>query len=115
MRGSRQSSRRQPARQLRTTQVAIRDPLILHIDRRLSVAREGFAARKHENADSAVRAPATEGMSNGSDDLGGEPDIALFRSAHSQYHGGTFAGRRRRWKFLAFLLCRSWWPQLRVW
>jgi hypothetical protein len=55
------------------------------------------------------------GRSNGNDDVGGEPDIALFRSAQSQYHGGTFAGRRRRWKFLAFLLCRSWWPQLRLW
>src|SRR3954463_2003570 len=54
-----------------------------------------------------------EGATN--DDVGGEPDIALFRSAQSQYHGGTFAGRRRRWKFLAFLLCRSWWPQLRLW
>jgi len=40
-------------------QVAIRDPLILHIHLWLSVAREAFAARKHENANSAVRAPAT--------------------------------------------------------
>jgi len=62
-----------------------------------------------------VWAPATEGISKGNDDVGGEPDIALFRSAHSQYHGGTFAGRRRKWKFWAFLLCRSWWPQLRLW